>query len=96
MDRFRLVAIFTACTSVIWYIGSVIAIITSCLPVQAFWDRSVPGKCQETNVLGSWITSTELVTSILVIVLPLPWLWQLQLPRAKKIALGGIFLLGSL
>lgn len=42
------------------------------------------------------VTGTELLTNIAMLVLPIPWLWQLYLPRSKKFALFGIFMLGSL
>lgn len=42
------------------------------------------------------VTGTELLTNIAMLILPIPWLWKLYLPRSKKFALFGIFMLGSL
>ena len=42
------------------------------------------------------VTSVELLTNIAMLILPIPWLWKLYLPRSKKFALFGIFMLGSL
>lgn len=42
------------------------------------------------------VTGAELLTNIAMLILPIPWLWKLYLPRSKKFALFGIFMLGSL
>ena len=42
----------------------------------------------------SGIASTDLVVDVIVIVFPMPILWNLQMKMAKKIALTFIFALG--
>lgn len=37
-----------------------------------------------------------IITDILLMILPLPYVWKLHLPAAGKIALSGIFLFGIL
>ena len=79
-----------------WWAGAILAMIFTCVPVYAFWDRSIEGKCVDEQVQAYGITGTEVATNIAVMILPVPWLWSLHLPTSKKFALGGIFLLGSL
>ena len=81
---------------VAWWLSFCIAIICSCIPVQGFWDRSIESKCMNEHTISYSVTGTELLTNIAMLVLPIPWLWQLYLPRSKKFALFGIFMLGSL
>lgn len=96
MKTFSLTVKITGLIVVAWWISFFIAIIFSCYPVQGFWDRSIDAKCFNENNFSYAITSTELVTNILMLVLPIPWLLKLHLPRGKKITLFGIFMLGSL
>ena len=70
--------------------------ILTCVPVRAFWDRSIKGKCVNEHIQTFAITGAEVGTNLAVMILPIPWLWGLHLPTPKKLALGGIFLLGSL
>lgn len=79
-----------------WWISFAIAIIFSCVPVHGFWDRAVDAKCYSENTFSYGITSTELAINLLMLFLPIPWLWDLRLPKGKKFALLGIFSLGSL
>ena len=36
----------------------------------------------------------NIITDALLLVLPIPFVWQLQLPRAQKVALTSIFIVG--
>lgn len=96
VQRFRTVTIIIACVCICWLISFLFAVIFGCVPVQAFWDRSIDGKCIDENSFAYGITTSELVANLAMMTLPVPWLWSLNLPRSKKFALGGIFLMGSL
>lgn len=54
------------------------------------------GHCINVHVM--WIIQDIffLLLDIYVVVLPLPMIWNLQITRAEKVALSGVFLLGSL
>lgn len=54
------------------------------------------GHCINVHVM--WIIQDIffLLLDLYVVVLPLPMIWKLQVTRAEKIALSGVFLLGSL
>ena len=54
------------------------------------------GHCIDVHVM--WIVQDVffLVLDIYVVVLPLPMIWNLQITRPEKIAISGVFLLGSL
>lgn len=96
MQRFRTIAILIGCVLIAWWLSFLLGIIFSCVPVQSFWDRSLDGRCIDENSFSYGITAAELATNVAMLVLPIPWLWSLNLPRSKKLALGGIFMLGSL
>lgn len=78
-----------------------------CLPISFFWDRSyflekvepphpVNGHCPlgELPILSTLIANT--VSDVALLVLPAIGLWNLKLPRGKKVGLFGVFSLGAL
>lgn len=95
--RFR-IAIYAAGTvTIMWFLASFWDTILQCKPIEASWDHSIPNaKCQdiEKAALGSGISN--LILDILFIALPVPVIWDLNLPKRIKASLTGIFLLGIL
>ena len=80
-----------------WCIALIFSVIFGCKPVGYFWDKTIQGgHCINENVLSYGITAANIATDIIVLVLPIPWLWNLQMRTSKKLALSGIFVLGSL
>ena len=52
--------------------------------------------CTNTNALELSFAVTDVLTDILVLAIPIPIVWKLQISSANKFALTGIFLLGAL
>lgn len=70
--------------------------IFDCMPIHAFWDKEVPGTCIDSLRYFLGVAIPNVVTDILFLLFPIPWIWKLVLPMSQKIALSGIFLLGGL
>ena len=70
--------------------------IFDCMPIHAFWDVEVPRTCIESLHYFLGVAIPNVVTDILLLIFPLPWIWKLVMPTSQKIALSGIFLLGGL
>jgi hypothetical protein len=71
--------------------------IFQCSPISYGWDQSVgPGTCIDQTIFYRYISSFNVLTGILILALPLPLVWKLQAPKAQKIALTAVFLLGGL
>ncbi|BCS00636.1 uncharacterized protein AKAW2_50977S [Aspergillus luchuensis] len=66
----------------------------ACNPVAKQWDASLPGTCIDTVASYYALAGTSLGFDIVIIALPLPVLWSLQLRQAQKIALMALFALG--
>jgi hypothetical protein len=94
--RFAFYVRILGCIVIAWWFSFSIVIVFSCNPVQGFWDRTIEAKCLNEHAISYSVTGVELLTNIAMLVLPVPWLWNLYLPRSKKLALFGIFMLGSL
>lgn len=79
-----------------WNIGQLFAIMFPCLPVAGFWDKTIEAKCQNTQIMVYVNAAGNMITDLIIIVLPLPALWKRHLPVAQKLAVFGIFGIGSM
>ncbi|KAF1840757.1 uncharacterized protein K460DRAFT_370718 [Cucurbitaria berberidis CBS 394.84] len=79
----------------IWYIIILFMTIFLCTPIAANWDLTVTGKCLDRWDLNRAAPVPWVVTDFVVLLAPLPWLKRLNIRYAEKVALIGLFLLGS-
>lgn len=65
-----------------------------CRPMAKLWDPSIPGACM--NAHDYWLSAAGMNIGLdfLVLLLPLPAITSLHLPRRQKICIIGVFLLG--
>ncbi|KAL9585101.1 MAG: hypothetical protein Q9212_001727 [Teloschistes hypoglaucus] len=82
---------------VAWFIAVIVAQFLTCRPIAFYWDKSIPGgHCINSNHVAYYITSPpDIITNIAILVLPIPWLWNLQMQFRRKVVLTFIFVLGS-
>ncbi|KAJ5217016.1 hypothetical protein N7468_010024 [Penicillium chermesinum] len=83
-------------------ISGTFVFIFQCWPVQYYWTRTVSyygltppqGSC--IPLLAHLATPQFLNTAsdIAILILPLPIIWNLQIEKARKVAVSGVFLLG--
>ncbi|QPC76652.1 hypothetical protein HYE68_007404 [Fusarium pseudograminearum] len=80
---------------VLWNICVILIFFLTCIPMATIWDPTVKGTCvKHTLELGYVCAGISIFTDLAVAVLPLPFIWNLNLRRPHKIALSGVFLLG--
>ncbi|KAI4167394.1 MAG: hypothetical protein LQ343_007247 [Gyalolechia ehrenbergii] len=96
--KFTIWCIAIGIVSVAWFIAFIVSQFLICRPVECFWDKSIPDcKCVNATHIGLFVTSPpDILTNIALLILPIPWLWNLQMRRGKKIAITFIFLLDSI
>ncbi|KAI4244644.1 MAG: hypothetical protein L6R40_002848 [Gallowayella cf. fulva] len=94
VKRFTIVAIITGCILIAWWISFIFAILFSCYPIESYWNKALIGHCVNEHTLSWGVTGSELATNLIMLVLPIPWLWDLRLVWTKKLALIGLFMLG--
>ncbi|KAK4150893.1 hypothetical protein C8A00DRAFT_45787 [Chaetomidium leptoderma] len=67
-----------------------------CIPVQSFWDSSIPEKrCIPSALKGYLDAGVNLALDVVIFCLPLPIVGSLRLPRRQKLWLSLVFALGS-
>ncbi|KAM0799823.1 hypothetical protein BDR22DRAFT_890101 [Usnea florida] len=73
----------------------VLAMIFQCRPINRVWDSTIKADCIDTSKVWIVMASMNVLTDFLILCLPLPELWKLQMRRETKIQLIGIFSIGS-
>lgn len=96
--RFRKYLYGTGALISLWLIACQFAAIFECTPIYYFWTRNVPtaGHCINLRAYFFGQAAPNIITDILLMALPLPQIWKLQLPQKSRIGLSGIFVLGCL
>lgn len=69
--------------------------IFACKPIAAYW-RPQTGKClnQRSIIIADAITSTA--SDLIILTIPIPLTWSLQMSRAKKLRVAGMLSAGGL
>ncbi|KAK3687807.1 hypothetical protein B0T22DRAFT_479091 [Podospora appendiculata] len=67
---------------------------TACIPLQAFWDKTIEGAYCHSNKIWWANTGLAIGTDVLIFLLPIPLVVPLSLPRRQKFVVVGIFALG--
>ena len=78
------------------YVAEIFHDIFICIPVQKDWDPRLPGQCLPSGVAGSVTAIFNVITDLYILILPLPFLWSLQMALHKKIRLMILFGIGAL
>ncbi|KAH7400408.1 hypothetical protein BKA64DRAFT_481412 [Cadophora sp. MPI-SDFR-AT-0126] len=66
-----------------------------CIPIQAFWEPSVHGKCSNQPTLFVADTSIAILTDIVILLSPIPLAWSMRLPLKKKTKIVSIMGIGG-
>jgi hypothetical protein len=93
---FRIAAYTTTGLAIVWAVATILMILTICRPLPKFWNPEMPGKCG--NLVSTLIVfgALDVVLDVVILVLPIPMVYQLQMPFANKIGLAAIFAMGLL
>lgn len=83
--------------SMAYWLMVVLEAFVVCRPFAYSWNKAIPGgTCHHQQDVFLSAGIMNLIIDVMIIVLPMPMLWGLQMRLAKKVALTGIFGLGAL
>ncbi|RMZ12218.1 hypothetical protein D0864_00759 [Hortaea werneckii] len=94
--RSRIPILAVTAVVVAWFLSIFFCVLFTCVPVAAQWDVSITdAKCISTRSI--WIAGSivNVMTDIVLLIMPLPFVWNLNAPMAQRLALGGMFCLGA-
>ena len=67
----------------------------ACNPVAKFWDVTIKhGSCINMTVFSISAGYTNIIFDMILVIIPLPTVWRLNLPVRQKIAVSAIFMAG--
>ena len=92
--NFRLALWIVAWLVCAWLVAVLVSLILQCSPPQEAWERTVPGACQDPY--NWWLASgvSSFILDLIILLLPLPMLWRLQVKPSRKGLLIGVFFCG--
>lgn len=96
---FRKVTMIFVVVIICWTVSFFFATIFQCIPISTFWNYffwDAGSKCFHVYDFYLGITVSDLITDVLILALPIPLVWRLQLPVKQRIAVGGMFLTGAM
>ena len=79
-----------------WGIAGTFAVVFQCSPVKKTWELMTPGTCTIIEAQFISTASLNVLIDLVLLLLPLPVLWRLQITKRQKIGLMGVFVLGYL
>ncbi|KAI0181681.1 hypothetical protein GGR52DRAFT_584079 [Hypoxylon sp. FL1284] len=92
---FNVIRYIAHALNIAWLLGIVFGTFFMCDPVAKNWDIAITyGKCGSTTSLfiGSAVPSVAI--DLIILVLPIPKIWGLQMNKARKLGITIIFLFG--
>ena len=92
-------------TRMLWAVGIFVigysgvlggASLIQCLPLDYIWDHSVKGYCLDIPLAATILAVFNVLTDIIILIMPMPMLWKMQMKNREKFQIMGMFLLGGL
>ncbi|KAF9886583.1 hypothetical protein FE257_011355 [Aspergillus nanangensis] len=81
---------------VVWCVGIWVAGTLQCVPVRKFWDASVDGACIDPARFFYGVQVPNILTDLMVLVMPLKTVWTLPISKRQRLLLSGVFAVGGL
>ncbi|KAL4962760.1 uncharacterized protein BDV14DRAFT_191416 [Aspergillus stella-maris] len=92
---FILMAKATATFIILWALAVILGGFLLCQPFAYTWDQSIPGGHCGNQVVSYQITGAlNLVTDLMVLTMPMPYLWKLEMRISQKLPLIAVFAIG--
>lgn len=95
-NYFTTVAMCVGGFVVAWAVTIVFLTFFNCVPLAKHWDSTIPGHCFSKFIPRALNALSTIITDLVILLLPVPQIWKLQLATSKKIACTFSFGLGSL
>lgn len=74
----------------------VLVLLMKCQPFAYNWDKSLDGHCIDETMFYKIGTATNVVEDFLVLVLPMPVIWSLNVRLSKKLQVIAVFAIASM
>ena len=94
-------ATYYVCQIMIWfnslfYISTMLVVIFQCNPRAKFWEPTLPGHCINIEAVDNAAAAINVLSDVVLLLLPITCTWQLQMPSRSKIGVSAVFTTGIL
>ena len=90
----RIVLWIIAALVIAWEVAAFCSALWQCTPIGKAWNPSMPGQCIHVYPWWLGIAITSVIIDLAILLLPMPFLWQLQLSPCRKLFISFIFVCG--
>jgi hypothetical protein len=93
---FRILVCVMVAVTICFGMGSIFTVALQCRPLSMLWNPDQPGKCIRVVDFYYANAGINIVTDVVIYLLPIKVLWGLQIPKRQRIGLMFLFGLGGL
>lgn len=94
-DTFRRAVFGVMGLTVAFCLAYFFAILFQCHPIAFYWDQTIPnGTCVNQTQLFLATACLNLVLDVIIVLMPIPVVWSLQMSTLRKAAINAIFGMG--
>lgn len=76
---------------VAWSVYTIILPFVICKPVASAWGGDVPESCGDNVKAYAAVAVLDIISEVSIVALPMKMVYELQMNRAHKVALLGVF-----
>ena len=91
---FRTCLWITGALVVCWWITLDIIAVCACIPPKKQWDTDIGGRCLNSYSAFIAAAAPNVLIDVIILVLPLPTIWNLHLSIHRKLNLAAVFVVG--
>lgn len=93
--RFKIICWILVAVNIAGLVSVVLGLCLICKPIHYAFDKTIPGgHCGNLTAFGLYPAILSLILDLMIVVLPLPILWKLQMQTKRKIELSVVFGMG--
>lgn len=95
--RFRVAASIVMGLCIAWSIMTILIAFLICRPLEYNWNMKPHGNhCGDQNLAYGSVGVVDIITDVCILILPIPMVWSLQMPKLNKALLVCILGFGVL
>lgn len=80
--------------NIVWAVAIGCISFFPCRPVEKFWNQPLPGMCIDMPAILAAFAVLNVLTDTLILIMPLPMIWQLKISWVRKLGFAVVFVLG--
>ncbi|TGO32447.1 hypothetical protein BHYA_0316g00020 [Botrytis hyacinthi] len=95
VPKFRLAGYFVLAMCISWTVMTILIAFLICRPLGYNWNlQPTAGHCGNTTSAYTAVGIVDIITDMMILLLPQPMIWRLRMPTANKIALAALMCFG--